>query len=66
MNSLVRVSSDFFVDKSQKLGKGQSGNVFKGYRLSTNQIIAAKFIKIEILKINKSYEREIEVMQDLS
>jgi hypothetical protein len=58
----LRVTHDFYVDRSQRLGKGSSGVVYKGYQLSTNQVIAAKYINNKKLELNDNCKREIEVM----
>ena len=54
------------MDKTKELGKGNFGTVYKGYQLSTNQIIAVKFVKKEMLSKFPDYEREIMVMHDLA
>lgn len=48
------------------MGKGSYGVVYKGYRLSTNQVIAAKFVSNKKLALNDNCSREIEVMETLS
>lgn len=54
------------MDKSKELGRGNFGVVYKGYQLSTNQIIAVKFVEKKVLAKFPDYEREIIVMQDLA
>jgi serine/threonine protein kinase len=56
---MIKVCNDFYMDSNQKLGKGNYGTVYKGYKLSTNQIIAVKFLPSELVFRNKYYEREI-------
>jgi protein-serine/threonine kinase len=65
-NSMIKISNDFYVDRTKELGKGNYGIVYKGYQLSTNQIIAIKFINRKTLARCPNYEREIMVMQDLA
>jgi serine/threonine protein kinase len=64
--SMIKVCSDFYVDRSVQLGKGNYGTVFKGFQLSRNQIIAVKFMDNNGLKLHKDYERELIIMQDLT
>lgn len=54
------------MDKTKELGKGNFGVVYKGYHLSTNRIIAVKFVEKKMLKQFPDYEREIMVMHDLA
>jgi protein-serine/threonine kinase len=65
-SSMKKVTPDFYVDKTKELGKGNFGVVYKGYHLSTNQIIAVKFVDKKMLAKFPDYEREIIVMQDLA
>lgn len=47
---MKKITEDFYVDKSKELGKGNFGVVYKGYHLSTNRIIAVKFVEKKMLK----------------
>lgn len=65
-SGMKKITEDFYVDKTKELGKGNFGVVYKGYHLSTNRIIAVKFVEKKMLKSFPDYEREIMVMQDLA
>lgn len=63
---MKKVTEDFYVDKTNELGRGNYGIVYKGYHLSANRIVAVKFIDRRMLKMIPNYEREINVMKDLA
>lgn len=65
-NGMKKITSEFYVDKTKELGRGNFGVVYKGYQLSTNQIIAVKFVEKKMLAKFPDYEREIMVMTDLA
>lgn len=65
-SGMKKITSQFYVDKTKELGRGNFGIVFKGYHLSTNQIIAVKFVQKKMLAKFPDYEREIMVMHDLA
>ena len=65
-SGMKKITSQFYVDKSKQLGKGNFGVVYKGYQLSSNQIIAVKFVEKKVLARFPDYESEIIVMQDLA
>lgn len=56
-SGMKKITSEFYVDKSKELGRGNFGVVYKGYQLSTNQIIAVKFVEKKTLVQFKGYER---------
>lgn len=49
-SGMKKITEDFYVDKTKELGKGNFGVVYKGYHLSTNRIIAVKFVEKKMLK----------------
>jgi predicted Ser/Thr protein kinase len=57
MKGMEKVNSDFYVDKTKELGKGNFGVVYKGYMLSENKIIAVKYMTKAQLNKNPDYER---------
>jgi predicted Ser/Thr protein kinase len=53
--SMLKITNDYYIDKTKELGKGNYGTVYKGYQLSRNQIIAVKFITRRVLSRCKNY-----------
>ena len=43
-SGMKKITPEFYVDKTKELGRGNFGTVYKGYHLSTNRIIAVKFV----------------------
>ena len=65
-SGMKKITDDFYVDKTKELGKGNFGVVYKGYHLSTNRLIAVKFVEKKMLAKFPDHEREIMVMHDLA
>lgn len=49
---MAKINDNFYVDRTKKLGEGNFGIVYKGYRLDENTIIAIKFMSKERLLKN--------------
>jgi serine/threonine protein kinase len=62
-NSIVKLNNDIYMEKSQTCGTGKYGVVYKGYQLSSNRIIAIKFISRKILKLWNNYQREVKILE---
>lgn len=65
-SGMMKISDDFYVDKTKELGRGNFGVVYKGYHLSMNRLIAVKFVDKKTLAKFPDHEREIMVMHDLA
>ena len=59
---MPKVVDNYILEK--KIGNGQFGDVYKGYNKNTNQDVAVKCIKRELLKgkFNELLENEIRVL----
>ena len=60
LSSWIKITDDFYLDPDKLLGKGCSGEVFRGYSIKRDKLLAIKTMQGE------GYEREVETLMTLS
>lgn len=60
LSSWIKLTDDFYLDPDGLLGKGCFGEVFRGYSMKLDSLIAIKTMQ------NEGYEREVETLKTLS
>lgn len=48
IRGMDKINSEFYVDKSKIIGRGNYSTYYKGYHVPTNQTIAVKFVPMKI------------------